>query len=513
MEWLENYAPQGILLTDDALVIQGWNRWLEVNTGLPAQHLIGRQLLEVFPELVERNFARYYTRALNGESIVLAQRFHRYLLRMPAPDGIDSSDMQQTARIAPLLSGDKIMGTVTVVHDVTERVVHESELQSARFEAERANQSKDDFLAMVSHELRGPLASILGWSSVLQSRPVDNDTYRKALDAIERNAKAQNKLLSDLLDIARITAGKLTLEKTSVNVATVAAGVIETIRPAAEAKNIELRYTAGADPGHVDGDPARIQQVFVNLLSNAVKFTPEHGVVSLVIETLDQNVQIEVKDSGIGIGPDLLPHVFERFRQGKSNYSSEGLGLGLAIVRELVELHGGKIEAHSEGQGRGATFTITLPQAGEVQQTNSVQTNERNSLKDIRVLLVEDNADARETLEELLKAYGATVASASSAAEALEKLPSVRPHIVLSDLSMPGQSGFAFIEQVRAHDDESLRSAPAIAVSAFTNIETQRKAFEAGFDAHVGKPVDMAELAQEILKLQPESIRKTVRMR
>ncbi len=512
LEWLEHYVTQGIFLTDEHLVIRGWNRWLEVHTKAVAADVIGRNLLDVFPELVERKFSRFYAQALKGESVVLSQRFHEYFLKMAAPDGIGLDHMQQTARISPLLSGGNVVGTVTIVQDVSERVVHESELHKARLQAEKANQTKDDFLATVSHELRGPLTSILGWSAVLQTRTADDETVKRALESIERNAKAQNKLLGDLLDIARITAGKLDLEKTHVNVATIAAAAIETVRPVAQTKNIELQYTAGSEIGQVYGDPQRIQQILVNLLSNAVKFTPKSGIVTLVIEQVDGEVQIEVRDTGIGIDTELLPYIFERFRQGKGSYSAEGLGLGLAIVRDLITLHGGTIQARSDGRGKGSVFTMRLPSVAAVAAQPNPENlspfdNER--LKNIRVLLVEDNPDARETLERLLKTLGATVFAAASAAEAMKELPRINPHVILSDLSMPGESGFTLIEKIRSLEDPVLRNLPAIAVSAFTSIETQRSAFASGFDAHIAKPVNVLELAEQIFKLQPELNRDT----
>ena len=507
LEWLENYAPQGILITDESLVIRGWNRWLETNTGMTAGRVIGRSIFEVFPELVERNFAKFYTQVLRGESVLLSQRFHRYLLKMPSPAGIDADDMPQTARISPLLSGDKVIGTVTMVYDVSERVLHEAELDIARREAEKANQTKDDFLATVSHELRSPLTSILGWVTVLQTRSLNQDAFKRALESIERNAKAQNKLLGDLLDITRITAGKLQLEKSSVTMTTIAAAAIESVRPVADAKEIELRYTSGDGIKPVHGDAQRIQQIVVNLLSNAIKFTPVSGTVMMEIEQTGDTVRTRISDTGVGIDAELLPHIFERFRQGKGLNATEGLGLGLAIVRELVELHGGTIRADSSGPGTGATFTVTLPSTDVVPQASAENTAvvDGNRLRDIRILLVEDNDDSRETLETLLKTLGAIVRSAASAEEAFAALKEFAPHVLLSDLSMPGESGFVFIQKVRRLENGSEQRVPAIAVSAFTNIQTQHSAFNSGFDAHVPKPVNVIELANEILRLQSRS--------
>jgi PAS domain S-box-containing protein len=507
LEWLENYAPQGILITDENLIIRGWNRWLESNTGMTAAQVIGRSIFEVFPELVERNFAKFYTQVLHGESVLLSQRFHHYLLKMPAPVGI-AEDMPQTARISPLLSGDKVIGTVTMVYDVSERVLHETELDFARREAEKANQTKDDFLATVSHELRSPLTSILGWVTVLQTRSLDQDAFKRALESIERNAKAQNKLLGDLLDITRITAGKLQLEKSHVSMPTISAAAVESVRPVADAKKIEVRYTSGAGIKPVHGDAQRIQQILVNLLSNAIKFTPGSGIVMMEIEQIGDTVRTRIRDTGVGIDAELLPHIFERFRQGKGLNATEGLGLGLAIVRELVELHGGSIRADSSGPGTGATFTVTFPST-DVGLTQAPAENtaveDANRLRDIRILLVEDNDDSRETLETLLKTLGAIVRSAASAEEAFAALKEFAPHVVLSDLSMPGESGFVFIQKVRRSENGTERRVPAIAVSAFTNIQTQHSAFNSGFDAHVPKPVNVIELANEILRLQPQS--------
>jgi CheY-like chemotaxis protein/two-component sensor histidine kinase len=395
-----------------------------------------------------------------------------------------------------------------MVYDVSERVIHEAELEIARLEAEKANQTKDDFLATVSHELRGPLTSILGWVAVLQTRTLDQNAFKRALESIERNAKAQNKLLGDLLDITRITAGKLQLEKSNVSMTAIAAAAVETVRPIAEAKKLELRYTAGSGIKPVHGDGQRIQQILVNLLSNAIKFTRPSGSVTMEIQQTGNEVRTRITDTGVGIDSELLPHIFERFHQGKGMNSTEGLGLGLAIVRELVELHGGTVRAESCGLGTGATFTVTLPSSDIVAAQPPAEKTavvDANKLRDIRILLVEDNDDSRETLETLLKTLGAVVRSAASADEAFLVLHEFVPNIVLSDLSMPGDSGFVFIQKIRHLENGTDQRVPAIAVSAFTNIQTQHRAFISGFDAHVAKPVNVVELADEILKLQRRS--------
>jgi signal transduction histidine kinase len=379
LRWMQDVSPQGILMTDAELNIVGWNQWLEQHTGRPVNDVLGQNLLTAFPELVERGLHRYYEWALEGQVRVLAQRLHGHLLAMPAPAKLNSSvQMQQSARISPLNSEGRVIGTLTIIEDVTERVVREAELQAqiearsqllasekaAREEAENANRLKDEFLATVSHELRSPLTAMLGWANILLTRQLDDATKTKAIETINRNAKAQHQLISDLLDVSRIISGKLRLNVQMIELRPIIEAAMDSVRPAAAAKNIKLESSINSDVSLISADADRLQQVIWNLLTNAIKFTPKEGSVRLKAEKVESGeLELTVMDSGSGISKDLLPYVFDRFRQGDAATTKVhgGLGLGLSIVRQLIELHGGTVRVESEGAEKGATFTVSLP--------------------------------------------------------------------------------------------------------------------------------------------------------
>ncbi len=379
LRWMQDVSPQGILMTDAELNIVGWNQWLEQHTGRPVSDVLGQNLLTAFPELVERGLHRYYEWALEGQVRVLAQRLHGHLLAMPAPAKLNSSvQMQQSARISPLNSEGRVIGTLTIIEDVTERVVREAELQAqiearsqllasekaAREEAENANRLKDEFLATVSHELRSPLTAMLGWANILLTRQLDDATKTKAIETINRNAKAQHQLISDLLDVSRIISGKLRLNVQMIELRPIIEAAMDSVRPAAAAKNIKLESSINSDVSLISADADRLQQVIWNLLTNAIKFTPKEGSVRLKAEKVESGeLELTVMDSGSGISKDLLPYVFDRFRQGDAATTKVhgGLGLGLSIVRQLIELHGGTVRVESEGAEKGATFTVSLP--------------------------------------------------------------------------------------------------------------------------------------------------------
>src|ERR1044072_2455816 len=377
LRWMNDLAGQGILITDAELKIRAWNRWLEEHSELSTAEVLGRHLLEVYSELETRRLDRHYKWVLEGQTRILSQRLHGHLLPLPT-DASDFSVMQQTARISPLFADDgRIIGTMTVIEDVTERVAREAELQAqvdartralasekdAPEEAEEGNRPKDEFLATVSHELRTPMTAILGWSNMLLARTRDEETHDRALEIIHRNAQAQNQLISDLLDISRIISGKLRLDLRTVDLVSVIEGAVEATRPAAEAKGIRLTTMLERRAGPINGDADRLQQVVWNLLTNAIKFMPEGGQILVKLESVGSRVEITVRDSGIGISPEFLPYIFDRFRQADpgTNRVHGGMGLGLSIVRQLVELHGGTVGAESEGGGKGATFAVSLP--------------------------------------------------------------------------------------------------------------------------------------------------------
>jgi PAS domain S-box-containing protein len=386
--------------------------------------------------------------------------------------------------------------------------LHEAE-GAARREAEAANRAKDEFLATVSHELRQPLHAILGWSHTVRAGKYDEATVIQALEVIERNAKLQESLIGDLLDVSRIVTGKLQLDVQPVDLRAVIGTAVDVVRPAASAKGVNLEVTLDPLASLVSGDADRLQQVLWNLFSNAVKFTPKGGRIEVRLQRVDSQAELAVSDTGEGISPELLPHVFERFRQAEraGARAREGLGLGLSIVRHLVELHGGSVRADSPGPGRGATFTVRLPLMAV--QVPVGGTQERGRAADAlppvlsagRVLVVDDEANAREMLRTVLESSGAVVTLAASAEEALEALERERPQILVSDIAMPGEDGYAFIRKVRALPPERGGTIPAVAVTAHARAEDRTRALVAGFQLHVPKPVDAAELVTVVASL------------
>jgi PAS domain S-box-containing protein len=388
----------------------------------------------------------------------------------------------------------------------------------AREQAEAANRAKDEFLATVSHELRTPLNAILGWAQLLQNDGVSPERQSRGLETIVRNARLQSQLIDDLLDVSRIISGKMRLDVRPTELVPVIDAALEAVRPAAEAKQIALRRVLDPLAGPVMGDPARMQQVVWNLLANAVKFTPKGGTAEVRLEQVNSHVEIVVADNGAGISPAFLPHVFDRFRQldGSTTRQHGGLGLGLAIVRHLVELHGGTVRVKSPGEGRGSTFVVTLPVSvahmtpaagvrihprAEAGEKDPCQTDPELNLKGIRVLVVDDEADARETLREILEHCNAEVLTAGSAEEALEVLPRWRPDVLLSDIGMPEEDGYSLIRRIRELPMEKGGHTPAAALTAFARGEDRRRALRAGFQMHVAKPVEVQELAAVVASL------------
>ncbi|ATB31908.1 PAS domain-containing protein [Melittangium boletus] len=413
----------------------------------------------------------------------------------------------------------RFAGTVL---DITERKRMEAERvallereQAARSEAENANRLKDDFLATVSHELRTPLTAILGWVQILRSGQLPEERRLRALETVERNAYAQSQLVEDLLDISRIMSGKLTLELERVDLGSVVEAALESIRPAAVAKDIRLQPAIDS-LANVMGDSTRLQQIVWNLLSNAVKFTPKGGHVQVLVARSDASVEVVVTDNGKGIPADFLPHVFERFRQAEGSVARKygGLGLGLSIVKHLVELHGGSIDVFSEGADQGATFTLRLPKAVarrmEPPPSLPLRAPEVHAgltcppeLEGLRLLLVDDEADTREYLRTLLEGCRARVDTAASAAEGLETLLRTRPHLLVSDIGMPGEDGYSFIRKVRSLPASQGGRIPAVALTAYARAEDRTRALLAGFKAHVPKPIERSELLAVLISLAP----------
>jgi signal transduction histidine kinase/DNA-binding response OmpR family regulator len=385
--------------------------------------------------------------------------------------------------------------------------------QIERRRAEEANRSKDEFLAALSHELRTPLNAICGWAKMLRSGLLGQEKHARALEVIERNAQIQAQLIDDLLDVSRIVSGKLRLSLSSIDLRDVVEMAVEGVRPQAEAKQIKLHAQLSPEPANVHGDTDRLQQVVWNLVTNAVKFTPAQGHIDIGVFAVDGGAEVMVRDSGQGISADFLPYVFERFRQSESGATRAhgGLGLGLTIVRRIVELHHGRVEATSEGEGKGATFIVRLPASPNKNATRNVTAITRQPLPHaldeiphlhgIRVLVVDDEKDARDLLVNLFQHLNASVVTASSAAEAMRAMLTEPPHVLVSDIGMPGEDGFSLMRRIRALSVDQGGGLPAIALTAFAAPEDRVRALDAGFDRHLSKPVEPARLASTIAEL------------
>ncbi|HZS45143.1 MAG TPA: response regulator [Blastocatellia bacterium] len=405
-------------------------------------------------------------------------------------------------------------------NEITERMRIEKEReellvreQHARRQAETANRVKDEFLATLSHELRTPLSSILGWTRLLGGGKLDASTTVRAIETIERNAKAQAQLINDLLDVSRIVAGKLQFEIRPVRLTKVIDAAIDAVTPAANAKDIQISFVNENSNINVLGDSDRLQQIVWNLLSNAVKFTPASGSVEVRLRERKSKAEIVVTDTGQGIDPEFLPYVFERFRQadGSSTRKHGGLGLGLAIVRHLVEMHGGTVQVNSEGEGKGATFIVDLPVAVirevESEETGLFRFNKSNgelnvpTLQGVRVLVVDDEPDALDMLKTVLLHCGAEVSTASDASGALDQLQNLLPDVLVSDIGMPGEDGYVLINKVRGLPEERGGRTPAIALTAYAREEDRHRALSEGFQLHLAKPIEPSIVVSEILSL------------
>jgi signal transduction histidine kinase/ActR/RegA family two-component response regulator len=445
-----------------------------------------------------------------GEATVLQEA----LLRLPDRDGTVRDRFIDVGYHAYRLAEGSVGGVLAIIHDVTAKVGARMHQASLRAAAEAASVAKDEFLAMVSHELRTPLNAILGWSRMLVDS-ADARLLQRGLAVIERNASAQSKLIEDILDVSRIVTGKVVIDARRVQLSNVVHNAVESVRPAAEAKRIHVDVTLEEMNVDLIADEDRLQQVVWNLLSNAVKFTPSGGEVRVTARRESSRVSIRVDDSGVGIAPAFLPHVFERFRQHDASTTKRfaGLGLGLAIVRHLVELHGGTVEARSEGVGHGATFEVSLPiRAIEPQRegtsmpargaTASSATDRiaKDTLEGVHVLVVDDEDDARDLLVTVLQAAGASVTEAPSAAVAMAVLASSSISVIVSDIGMPSVDGYTFIERLRS-EATAMRHVPALALTAFARAEDRNRAVAAGFQEHVAKPVDPVVLVKKVAAL------------
>jgi PAS domain S-box-containing protein len=492
---------------DDAIIsktlegiITSWNKGAERIFGYTADEVIGQPVTILIPEGQEDEEPAILARLSAGERI---EHYETIRLRK------DGTRIDISLTVSPIKgpNGD-IIGASKIARDITEQRQARKELDEAYRQAEESSRLKEEFLATISHELRTPLSAILGWARMLRLGQLSKENAAKALDTIERNARAQAQLIDDLLDVSRIVTGKLRMDVRPSDPNSFIDAAVEAVRPAAEAKGVRVQKVIDTGLISIPGDPVRLQQVIWNLLSNAIKFTPRGGRVQIRSERVNSHLEIVVSDTGQGISPDFLPHVFDRFRQADQKASRQhgGMGLGLAIVRHLVELHGGNVSATSEGEGQGATFTVRLPISPIYQVDPSGarvhpaardllpanDTTER--LDGLRILIVDDEPDTRDLLRQGLEYCGANVRLAGSAAEAVDAIVAEVPDILISDIGMPGIDGYDLIRQIRQLPADAGGKVAAIALTAYTRVEDRLQALRAGYDMHVPKPVELAEL-------------------
>ena len=515
---VENVKDYAIFMLEPNGHVASWNIGAERILGYSEVEIIGQPFSRFFPpEAIGHGAAEQELRQAVAEGQSVQERWH------VRKDGtwFWATDVTTALRDETGL----LRGFSKVMRDITERKRAEEERaqmllreQAARAQAEAANRTKDEFLSIVSHELRTPLAAILLWTELLRDGNLDEATTAQALEIIERNAKSQSQLIEDILDISRIVTGNLRLNVELLELVPVIEAAVDSLRLAAVAKGIQLQTVLNASVGQVLGDAPGLQQIVSNLLSNAIKFTPNGGRVEIRLERRDSQAWIIVSDTGRGISSDFLPYVFERFRQANSTTtrSGGGLGLGLAIVRHLVELHSGTVRAESSGEGQGATFTLTLPLAPIPRKTSDQECLDSNikhnnlfsslpKLDGLWVLLVDDEADMREVIAMVLKQCGCEVLAVASTAEALEVIAADesgrRPDVLLCDIGMPGEDGYTLLRKVRALEAEQGGRIPAIALTAYAREEERMQALLAGFQLHVPKPVNPAELVAVVANL------------
>jgi PAS domain S-box-containing protein len=497
-------SDDAILSKDLQGTIRSYNKAAERMFGYPAAEILGKSILTIVPPDLHDEERNILDRIREGRRIE-----HFETIRVTK----DGRQLDISLTVSPMREpSGHVIGASSIARDVTERkreaIERERLLQNeraARNEAERANRVKDDFVAMVSHELRTPLNAILGWTDLLKNAPGDARMVAHGLDVISRNTRLQAQVIADLLDVSRIVSGKIGLELSRLDLTAVITNSVEALQSVAIEKGVTLTTRIDRGPIGTVGDPARLQQVVWNLVSNAIKFTPTGGSVMVELRRLDGYAEIVVTDTGTGIPADFMPDLFERFRQASAMTTRRhgGLGLGLSIAKHLTELHGGSIRASSAGDGKGATFTVTLPLKTE--EPLAVLTDRRRasdeaavqagkvSLRGMKVLVIEDDLDTRDLIQRLLESHRAGVVVAATAPEALEVLQRDRPDMIVSDIGLPDVDGYELIRRIRRLEDP-IANTPAVALTAFARYEDRTRALSAGFNAHVAKPVEPSEL-------------------
>jgi PAS domain S-box-containing protein len=514
---IEDVKDYAIFMLDENGRIASWNAGAERLNGYKADEIIGKPFSIFYPKEDLRRGKPHH----ELEVTTAVGRFEDEGWRIRK----DGTRFWANVVITALRDKDgTLRGFGKVTRDLTEHKLAEEQRlqlareQVARAEAEAANRSKDEFLATVSHELRTPLNAILGWGRMLASGKLDEENFVRGLETIERNAKLQAQLIDDLLDVSRIISGKLRLTVVPVDLHPVIENAVAAMQPAAAAKSLRLQVVLDSRVGLISGDPDRLQQVVWNLISNAVKFTPKGGRIQIRLQRINSHVEVTVSDTGQGISPEFLPYVFDRFRQADSAITRMhgGLGLGLAIVRHLIELHGGTVEASSPGVEQGSTFTVRLPimishDSGRFAANSQERPVARDweqagfdcpaSLKGLRILVLDDEADARALLKVILEKCEVEVTTAASTAEAYETLEWLKPDAIISDIGMPFEDGYSFMRKVRAREAGTQSRVPAVALTAHARVEDRLRALSAGYQVHVAKPIEPVELVAVLASL------------
>ena len=498
-------------------IVTSWNAGAERLFGFTAAEMIGQSILKIIPAELHPEEDRILEQLRGGQRITRYEtvRLHK-----------DGRRLRISLTISPVRNAaGEVVGAAKIAHDVTALRHHEEELQKvaaerekllssereARADAERLGQLKDEFLATLSHELRTPLNAIQGWVTILRMPNATPQDYARGLETIDRNTRAQAQIVADLLDMSRIVSGRMLLEVRPMQLQEVMQSALQTVRPMADSKGIRIHALLDSHVGTVRGDATRLQQVLWNLLMNAIKFTPKNGHIKVTMERVNSHVEIAIEDNGVGIDPEFLPFVFDRFRQADPTISRRygGLGIGLSIVKSLVELHGGSVRVKSPGPGQGATFIVSLPLyhvlSEETQPTGApsdpLAQVELPTLNGTRVLIVDDDVDGCEVLARILQRHGATALCTHSALEALRLLQQQQFHILLSDVGLPAMDGYQFIHQVRALSSDA-RRIPAIAITAYARAEDRQRALLAGYQMHMAKPLEPPELVAAVASLR-----------
>jgi PAS domain S-box-containing protein len=499
LRFMADSMPQKIFSATPSGRVEYFNQqWMEF-TGAPLEQIQDWGWLKyVHPDDVQETIHRWKQSIETGKDFQMEHRFYRK----------DGSHRWHLSRACAMRDEEgnvvRWIGSNTDIHD--QKLVQQ-ELLKAKERADQANRSKDEFLAIISHELRTPLTSILGWARVLQEGGVDEHRMASAINAIDRNAKAQSRLIEDLLDVARMVSGKVVLNISEIDVGRFISASIASVTPEAAAKQIDIKKTVEGQATTIAADPVRLQQILWNLLSNAIKFSPAASQIDVRALQIGSDLRILVKDSGCGIDSAFLPYVFDRFRQADSTTTRQhgGLGLGLTIVRYLVEAHGGTVGVESAGLGLGTTFSVSMPiESVPVQHDQfsyAPELDGQKGLAGLRILAVEDDIDARELIKTILMSSGASVVAVSSADEALRELDLAIPDVLIADIGMTGKDGYQLVREIRCRDESRGGKVPAIALTAYARSEDRMQALKAGFQLYLPKPIDSTGLVLAIARL------------